>query len=219
VTAAAAAFTANWLLMSRRPGSTLLRRDAAKARRGGAGIRLGEARYLTTVARLPVEIAGELAAVGSRLLGAPSPHYVYPPDSIHLTVLGLAGRPGLEAEVGEAATGHAPFGVEVGGLNLSGETIFAELYPVGRGLMELREGLRHLESHEHGPISRWVRRRIAHANLIRFRSPVERRLVAGVGSLRRESFGRFEVESLELVHTDKVMSKAGTRTLGRYQLG
>jgi hypothetical protein len=219
VTAGRIAFAANWLFMSRRPRSTRFSRHAGTTRREPAGVSLGERRYVTTVVRLPVEIAGQLAAAGSSLLGARSPHYSYPPPSIHLTVLGLADGVGLEEDVHEIAKRHPPFGVEVRGLNVSRETVFAELYPVGSGLRELREGLRHVESHEHGPASRWLRRRLAHANLVRFAGQVEPGLLVEVGRLRAARFGRFDVAEIELVQTDKVLSEQGTCTLGRFPLG
>jgi 2'-5' RNA ligase len=219
VTAGRIAFAANWLFMSRRPRSTRFSRYAGTTRREPASVSLGERRYVTTVVRLPAEVAEQLAAAGSGLLGARSSHYPYPPQSIHLTVLGLADGAGLEQDVREIAKRHPPFGVEVRGLNVSRETVFAELYPVGSGLRELREGLRHLESREHGPASRWLRRRLAHANLIRFAGRAEPGLLAGVGRLRAARFGRFDVAEIELVQTDKVLSDQGTRTLGRFPLG
>jgi hypothetical protein len=219
VTAGRIAFAANWLFMSRRLRSTRFSRHAGTTRREPAGVSRGERRYVTTVVRLPVEIAGQLAAAGSSLLGARSPHYSYPPPSIHLTVLGLADGVGLEDDVREIAKRHPPFGVEVRGLNVSRETVFAELYPVGSGLRELREGLRHVESHEHGAASRWLRRRLAHANLVRFAGQVEPGLLAEVGRLRAARFGRFDVAEIELVQTDKVLSEQGTCILGRFPLG
>ncbi|HEY7151288.1 MAG TPA: hypothetical protein VH391_06380 [Solirubrobacterales bacterium] len=216
--AARIAYGANWVFMSRRRGSTLFPRSAAKTRRRFAESGIGEPHYVTAVVRPPQGVAERLFEAASRLDGTQPGHYLYPRESIHLTVLGLADRVGIEEEVRDVAKGSLPFGVEVGGLNLSAETVFAELYPVGSGLLELREGLRSLESHEHGTISRWIRRRIAHANLIRFRAPIDAGMVAEVGRMRRASFGEFEVEEVELVHTDKVMSSEGTRTLARCPL-
>jgi hypothetical protein len=64
-----------------------------------------------------------------------------------------------------------------------------------------------------------MRRRLAHANLIRFAGPVDRALLAGVRAMRGRRFGRFEVAEIELVRADKVLSASGTRTLGRFALG
>jgi hypothetical protein len=170
------------------------------------------------VIRLPAEIAERLAGAASRLDRVQPGHYLYPPHTIHLTVLGLAdvGRAATEVE---AAVGRSRrFAIEVGGLNLTRDSVFAELHPRGSGLMALRSDLRPVESHEHGSVSRWVRRRLGHANLIRFGPPVDRRLVAEVGRLRGAGFGEFEAGEVELVHADKVMSDAGTRTLARFPL-
>jgi 2'-5' RNA ligase len=205
------AFAANRLLMSRLaprvPGEPGAELNA-----------IGRARFLTTVVRLPAEVAERLAEAASGLDRIQPGHYLYPPQSIHLTVLGLADVPDAERAVEAAVHGHRPFALEVRGLNLSRDTAFAELHPRGTELRALRKDLRAVESHEHGSVSRWIRRRLAHANVVRFRAPVERRLVAEVGRLRRVSFGEFEVAEVELVHTDKVLSDAGTRTLARYRL-
>lgn len=179
---------------------------------------MGQPRFLTTVIRLPAEIAERLADAASRLDRVQPGHYLYPPASIHLTVLGLADGPGAEAEVEAAVGRNRPFVIEVRGLNLTRDSVFAELHPRGPRLTALRSDLRAVESREHGSISRWLRRRLAHANLMRFAVPVDRRLVAEVGRLRGTSFGEFEAGEVELVHTDKVMSDAGTRTLARLAL-
>jgi hypothetical protein len=212
VSAARTAFAANWLLTRRRLGRA--RTAEAGARRADPG-----AVFLTTVVRPPGELAEVLAGAASRVARVqPERHHLYPPETIHLTVLGLAARPGVEDEVAAAALRHRPFAIEVRGLNLSTRTVFAELYPLGPGLRLLRRDLRPLESPEHGPVARWARRRIAHANVIRFAAPVDPRLVDEVGTLRGAHFGRFEVKELELVRGDKVLSDARTRTLGRFGL-
>jgi 2'-5' RNA ligase len=209
VIVARAAFAVNWQLVSRVPG---------RMPRGHLDA-IGRPRFLTTVIRLPGEIAERLADAASRLDRVQTGHHLYPPDSIHLTVLGLADVPGVEAGVKAAVGRNRSFAIEVRGLNLTRDSVFAELRPRGPGLMALRSDLRAVESHEHGSISRWVRRRLAHANLIRFAVPADRRLVAEVGRLRRAGFGDFEAGEVELVHADKVMSDAGTRTLARFALG
>jgi 2'-5' RNA ligase len=202
VTTARIAFTANWLLMSR----------FSKGSHGGHFGAVERQRFLTTVVRLPADIAERLGEAASQLGRIQPEHYLYPPDSIHLTVIGLAVRQA-------AVRRRRPFGIEVRGLNLTRDAVFAELHPRDRELLALRNDVRAVESHEHGPLSRWIRRRLAHANVLRFAAPVDRRLVAEVGGLRRTRFGEFDVEEVELVHTDKVMSGAATRTLGRYRLG
>jgi hypothetical protein len=118
-----------------------------------------------------------------------------------------------------ALEGQERFQVEVRGLNVALDSVFVELYPRGPGLESVRRGLRAGESKEHGPAARWLRRRLAHANLIRFGGPVEPRLIAELRRLRRARFGSFEVADVELARTDKVLSGAGTRPLGSFRLG
>jgi 2'-5' RNA ligase len=211
VIVARAAFAVNWQLYRRAP------RSVSGPSRGHLDA-VGEPRFLTSVIRLPGEIAERLAGTASRLDALQPGHYLYPPASIHLTVLGLADVAGAAAEVEAAVGRNRPFAIEVGGLNLTRDTVFAELRPRGPGLTALRSDLQAVESPEHGSISRWIRRRLAHANLIRFTMPVDRRLVAEVGRLRKAGFGEFEAGEVELVHTDKVMSERGTRTLARFAL-
>jgi hypothetical protein len=210
VIGARAAFAANWLLTSR---------WLARAERPGRPepLHIGDPRFVSCIVRLPAEIASRLQEAAEPLGRIQPQHHQYPADEIHMTVLGLADS----AAVGELApivAQHGPPTIEVGGLNVSSSTVFAELYPQGPGLLALRRDLRWAASDEHGPAARWLRRRLAHANVIRFGAPVDRRLLAGVGRLRRARFGRFQIEEVELVRTDKVLSDAGTRTLGRFTL-
>jgi 2'-5' RNA ligase len=207
---ARAAFAANWLVMSRwlaGPGRP----------RRLEPLRLGEPRFVSCIARLPAEIAARLEEAAAPLGRFQPEHHRYPADEIHMTVLGLADSAGAE-ELAAIVARHGPLTIEVGGLNVSPSTVFAELYPHGSGLLALRRDLRRAESDEHGPVARWLRRRLAHANVIRFGAPVDPRLLAGVGSLRRARFGRFRIDEVELVRTDKVLSGAGTRTLARFTL-
>jgi 2'-5' RNA ligase len=213
VTVARTAFAASWLLRRRVPG-------AGPGRATGRPPPHGDRRrFLSLVVRLPAGIAERLAWAAASLGAIQPEHYFYPSADIHLTVVGLADRPGVAERVGAAIAHRPPFELEVGGLNASAETVFAELYPLGPALRALRGELRLAESREHGLASRWLRRRLAHANVVRFAAPVDARLLAAVGRLRRARFGRFEVGEMELVHGDRVLSAPATRTLGRFRLG
>ena len=214
MTAARTAFAVNWALTSPRLRFAPLRRIGRLGE-----VRVGQPRFLTTVVRLPAEIAERLVEAGSRLARMQPGHYLYPAESIHLTVLALADAPGVEREVEAVLGRRRRFAIDVRGLNVSSSTVFAELHPRGPGLRALREELRSVESHEHPAASRWLRRRLAHANLMRFTGPLRPSALAELRSLRRASFGSFEVGEVEVALTDKVLSRQGTRTLGRIQLG
>jgi 2'-5' RNA ligase len=212
VNAARAAYAANWQLTKRwlrRPGWRTL---------GGELAEIGQPKLLTTVVRLPAEL-GELLAEATAPLRLVQPeHYLYPPASIHLTILALADAAGVEHEVRSIADRHQPFAVDARGLNLSPSTVFAELHPRGPGLPALRRELHGALATLHSPPLLWLRQRLAHANVVRFAAPVDRRLIAEVAKLRARCFGRFEITEIELVRTDKVLSSGGTRVLGRFPL-
>lgn len=211
MTAGRTAFAVNWFLVSR-----WLPHAGANAPAGGQRGGIGEPRFLSCVVRLPGGIGERLAEAASSLGRIQPEHYLYPPSDIHLTIAGLADLPDVSERVAAAVSGHRPFNVEVHALNVSPGTVFAEFHPRGPGL---RAHLRAIESGEHGPTSRWLRRRVAHANVMRFGPPVDPRLIAAVRKLRGTGFGCFEVGEVEVVHTDKVLSGAGTPTLGRLRLG
>ncbi|MGH2924956.1 MAG: 2'-5' RNA ligase family protein [Solirubrobacterales bacterium] len=207
------AFALNWALTSRwlRASGTRIRERRAPE--------IGAPRYLTTVVRLPPEVSEPLAEAAARTAGERSGHYLYPPHTIHLTVVSLDACSEPEPMVESALAGHPGFEVEVGGLNVSRDTVFAELRPIGPALKAIRRDLRVGESSEHGAASRWLRRRLVHTNLIRFGGPVGPGLIDRVARLRRARFGSFQVAEVELARTDKVLSDAATRPLDAFRLG
>jgi hypothetical protein len=163
-------------------------------------------------------MARSLVAATQPLREAGAEHYGYPAGTIHLTILGLVESADAEEQVRRIARRHPPFAVDVRGLNASPRTVFAELYPLGRGLSALRRDLRAALTPLHAPPSRWLRLRLAHATILRFGGPVGASLIQEVVRLRGRDFGRFEVAGLELVRTDKVLSVQGTSVLGRFAL-
>lgn len=213
VTVVRAAFAANWLLASR--GLRRLGRgeDLAAELAG-----IGQPRLLTTVARLPSDAAEPLARVAMRLGQEQPEHYVYPAEDIHLTILALRDQAGAADEIRSITDRHPPFAIDIGSLNVSPSTVFAELYPRGPALASLRRDLRGALVALHVPPAWWLRQRLAHANVARFAGPVDNSLLARVATLREPRFGRFDVTEIELVRTDKVLSREGTQELGRFPL-
>ncbi len=207
------AYAANWQLTRRWLSSTAGRRTGRQR-----WPEIGEPRFLSVIARLPAEIADSLAAATRPLLAADRGHHAYPAATIHLTILSLADARGVEDEIRDVAGRNRPFVVDVGGLNASARTVFAELYPRSGGLTALRRELGGVLAPLHPLPSRWVRHRLAHANVLRFGAPLSAALIEHVASLRGRDFGRFEVTHVELVRTDKVLSAGGTRVLGRFAL-
>jgi 2'-5' RNA ligase len=96
--------------------------------------------------------------------------------------------------------------------------VFAEIYPEDPGLASLRREL----STTAGALGPTWRRRpgwLAHATVVRFTRSIDPRLLSEVAEQRSARFGRFTVTEFELVHADKVLSLAGTRSLARFRLG
>ncbi len=211
--AARLAYAANWQLARR-----WLHTTGGRSRRPELA-EVGQPQYVSVVTRLPADLAELLTEAAAPLRGAQPEHYIYPAESIHLTILALADSAGADDEIRSVAERHQPFAVDARGLNLSRRTVFVELYPRGPELGAIRRELRCALPPLHPPPSRWLRHGLAHANVVRFAAPVDRRLVAEVAKLRTRYFGRFEVAEIELVRTDILLSAGGTRALGRFPLG
>lgn len=169
------------------------------------------AEHVAVVARLPIAIADVLAEA-ARGLATPPGSYLYPPATIHFTVRNLDGLADADVAAAAAVAAGTGFDVAARGLGLSPATVFVQLFPDGDALRSLRSRLDEL-----GP----PRRRppgladLAFANVVRFASRPPRRLVRSVGQHRRTEFGRWRVEQLELVRTDRYLSDAATVVLAR----
>ena len=140
VTAAQIAFAANWALTS------WLAACHGTPVGSPADLEIGSPIYLTTVVRLPAEIAGRSPR---RRRGWPvsarATTCTRPAASISRFV-GSPTSPEPEPMVEAALDGHRRFEVEVRGLNVTLDTVFAELHPSGPGLGAVRRDLRAGES-------------------------------------------------------------------------
>jgi hypothetical protein len=157
------------------------------------------ARHTTLVARLPEELAQRLAAAAARL-PPPAATRLYPAQTIHFTVRNLDGLAdeAVEAVLATARARRA-FDVTARGLGLSPQTVFVQLFPERGALPGLR-------------------RRVMVANIARFGGRAPRSLRRAVGRERRTSFGRFRVERLEFVRTDRYLSDEATIILAEITL-
>jgi 2'-5' RNA ligase len=213
VSLARLAYAANWQFTKR------WLRSPAAGRIGRLGLpEIGEPRFLSVVARLPAGLGQSLEAATRPLVETASAHYAYPAGTIHLTVMSLADISDANDQLHEIARRRPPFAVDVGGLNASTRTVFAELYPRDGGLAALRRDLGQALAPLHAPPSQWLRQRVAHANVLRLAAPLGALVIEALAGLRSRDFGGFQVTEVELVRTDKVLSVEGTRVLGRFAL-
>jgi hypothetical protein len=169
------------------------------------------------VARLPADpVAAVCQDARAALDGVAA--FVYPPHTVHLTVLSFEGvdepdraRPAVLAW----AAGRPPLRVVTRGVGYSRGSAYLAL-DGGRALYEARRALaRPFRPRRRGPAA--IRDRVAVANFARFRAP----LTAGAARrLRRIAIPRTDLDlgELELVHTDKLLSDSATRVLARIKL-
>jgi hypothetical protein len=63
-----------------------------------------------------------------------------------------------------------------------------------------------------------VARNLAHANVVRFSDLVTMRFIKEVSRFRRTHFGRWTVREVELVRSDKLLSREGSHVIERISL-
>ncbi len=194
-------------------------RELRRAARGATAIypEVGD-RYLTTVVRLPLRLANCALSAVSQLPTAEN-HYVYPAADLHLTVLNLdrsdrtvPERVQLAAEALQVAS---PFAVTLRGLGISSQSLYAKVYDNAGALGALRRRVAAAtDSRASLPV-----RLLGFVDLMRFRSTDIARLTAAVRALRRLPLGTLQVRTVEIVSTDRLLSRAETTMLQRVDLG
>lgn len=195
-------------------------RERAYLRRNGTDGSSWHDRPITTlVCRVPDTIAQQLHVVTRSLVADLPQEYVYPPGDLHLTVINLdhAVRSSLDLHVKEVVGQEPTWTVQLFGLGLSRHTLFAKAFAnPPTSLMRLRRRLRYrLRT---GPAWPQPSDAVAYVNLIRFNTNTAAPLGDHLHPFRRQSFGAFTADTLELVETDKVLSAERTRTLDTFHL-
>jgi 2'-5' RNA ligase len=174
----------------------------------------GQATHLTSIARVPTEIAVRLEPALAPLRARAPQHYYYEPDSLHVTIRNLdALSAGDLEEVRKAVAAHPPFELAARGLNLSPHTVFAAVRPLDGTLRSLRRELAELAGGRPGALPD-----LAFANVVRFSGRVDRDFVRELARTRRVDFGSWIVREIELVRTDRMLSREGTGLLDRVPL-
>lgn len=187
-------------------------------------------------------------AVGTRAVDAListdptwSSHYVYPPSTVHMTVLFLTPYLGITSQTdreelsgklaeaeGIARELFATFGpltFRAHGLNAFPSTVFLQLLPRDPEMpFKLRRALADAlvaadfpgatpgDYEERKPLH------LAYGNIARFRHTLEPSLLSEIESNRETDFGEFTFDNVELATSDKLLSKENTKTLSRFTL-
>jgi 2'-5' RNA ligase len=171
--------------------------------------------YLTSIARVPPEVAARLAPTLERLRACGPQHHYYAPDSLHVTIRNLDALSG--GDLGAARTAiasHKAFELEARGLNLSRHTVFVDVRPADATLRSLRRDLALLAGGRLGILPD-----LGFANVVRFSGRVDGDFVRELGRARRVELGRWVVQEIELVRTDRLLSREGTEVLHQVPLG
>jgi len=192
---------------------------------------------VSTIARLAIQPgapADAVERVQARLADACPGQFLYPPASLHVSLLGCTPRrtapatfgAGQVARIRDACAGvlGGARRVELGlrGIGVQGCQVFAQAIPDHDTWAHLRAELEDaLMAARERPIG-YPDKRPIHLNLLRMTDAAPEaldRMLAAVERLRDEPLGALAVSRVELVVTDFVVSRRHTRTLETFALG
>ena len=186
--------------------------------------------HLAVIIRLPLRVASSVAPILEELHQHDPHHHYYPPESIHVTIRKLGQFPSEDtgaaarlAELRHIAASHPSFDLTVRGLNLSPTTVFAQVFPHDQTFHSLRRYLggiaeRSVNQPSSERIIDGVARNLAHANVVRFSDMVTKGFIKEVSRFRRAYFGRWKVREIELVRSDRLLSREGSHVIERIPL-
>jgi hypothetical protein len=150
---------------------------------------------------------------------------VYPPESIHLTVLNLdpwALGPDAARRVARALEGAGPVEVVVSGLGASRTGVLARAFSPDGSLLALRRALRAglgplpAGGRGHEPALRFLP--VGFVSVARFSSPPGPAVAAVLRAGRGLRVGPLDLRALEVLSTNRVRSAARTEVLARLPL-
>jgi 2'-5' RNA ligase len=188
------------------------------------------AMHQAVIIRLPLRVASSVAPALEGLRQRDPHHHYYPPDTMHVTIRKLGRFPSADpgvaarlAEVRRIAASHPSFELTVWGLNLSPTTVFAQVIQHDQTFHSLRRHLGGIEGRS-AYQSRSARavdfaaRNLAHANVVRFSDLVTTEFIKEISRFRRTHFGHWTVREVELVRSDKLLSREGLHVIERIPL-
>jgi 2'-5' RNA ligase len=221
-------FRLAWLV-----GSTRLRLSAGGGSHALPPSGADAASHHSVIIRLPESVAASVAPILERLREHGPHHYYYPADTIHVTVRvlegSLPGGPDAAARFADLRTivgSYPSFDLTLRGLNVSPTTVFAQVIPHDRTFGRLRGSLRRRLARrssvsQPGSVSSLggvVRDLLPHANVVRFSGGVTPNFLDEVSRSRQVRIGRWTVREVELVRTDRLLSREGAQVLERTPL-
>lgn len=191
---------------------------------------------VTTVARLVEQPLAPVAAVETlitRLKALDTPHFIYPTNSIHISLLGCTTRAAskeffdreridrIYAVCREVLKNHSAVPMSLKGVGIIGNQVFIQVFPHDRRWAEIRRELEEaLLEHGETPIA-YPNKAPIHMNILRVTSGDKAglaRLFETVEQLRAVELGDFKVALVDYLITDFVLSPANVTSLGRIAL-
>ncbi|GLZ05681.1 hypothetical protein Acsp03_31470 [Actinomadura sp. NBRC 104412] len=203
--------------------STLRRREAWHLSRGGPTIWVPSpsGTILTSVVRVPDHLGARLREAVLPAGDAHGGHYVYPVGDLHVTLTNLDAYRDVPVErIEEALTDClsrvGPVELSLRGLAISRATVFAQVHasPAWR-LFRLRAAVRRTLTPSAGAIPGRPADMVGFCNVLRFRHRDIAPAKAIVAGHRDIEIGRFLLDDVEIVRTDKVLSAANTAILAK----
>lgn len=184
--------------------------------------------FVTTIVRLGDAMAAQVRAIQDRLRAIDGSHYFYPVDDVHMTVMDCTDftrEPGrvelgdldeIRAECQAVCARSPRFELEGIGVNLGETSVFIQIITADDRLARLRTELssacaplRTRRPMAPGARPPWL----SHANILRFTRREIGPVFRAVERMRDHRFGRLEVGHIELITTDKIMSKGSTKSV------
>ena len=186
--------------------------------------------HQAAIIRVPSCVASSVVPILERLRRHNAPHHYYPPETMHVTICKLGQSPSDDAgvatrlaELRHIVASHPSFDLTMQGLNLSPTTVFAQVFPHDQAFHSMRRHFggiaeRNVDRSSSERIIDGVARNLAHANVVRFSDLVTTGFIKEVSRFRWTHFGRWRVQEIELVRSDKLLSREGLHVIERIPL-
>ena len=179
---------------------------------------------ITSVIWPPPALARRLHELAAELVATQPGQHAYPAESIHITIVGPAGRPdqapaSILDDLRDVAPMVAGTRLRVTGLHLGPSTVFARIEGTGGDLVGARRALRDRWGRPGSTgVERLLRERLQWTTIVRCTAPPSPAFIAAVASRRRIRSEAFPVEVIELARSNRVMAARRTVSLGQVRV-
>ncbi|HJP90904.1 MAG TPA: 2'-5' RNA ligase family protein [Pyrinomonadaceae bacterium] len=215
--------------------SSELRTTGGKVEMQVPSATVGNASVLTTVIRICPDLYPSISEVALSIQRAYPPHYFYPLTDMHFTVLNcmafLSEPEELKADditriarrLRDVFVSFKPVAVQLRGLNVFPTTVFIQIFDPAGSISELRHRIRTCLAEDYWNSEMEGKLLVpdpllSFSNLLRFREAVPTDFVDLVEKYRNKDFGMCQLKGVELVTTDKLLSRENTTVWERYDL-